>query len=154
MQFPKLPIEPESSELPVQFFYEDTSFELPNPSAITQWLSQVAEMESCRIIGIDYIFCSDEYLYNINLEYLQHDYYTDIITFPYSERPDLQGDLYISIDRVKDNAHALQAHFEQELLRVMVHGLLHLAGYGDKTDAEVAHMRARENFYLAHSVAL
>ena len=103
------------------------------------------EREGCNLTQVCYIFCSDEYLYNLNQEYLNHDTYTDIITFPYSEPPLVEGDIFISIDRVKENASQFGAPFEQELHRVMIHGVLHLCGYSDKSPDEEALMRKKED---------
>lgn len=150
MQFPDLPLEDEGPETPITFFSEDVQFQLTQVDTVCAWLQRVAQQEDKIIREINYIFCSDDFLRAINEQYLQHDYYTDIITFPYDDTEDIQGDLFISIDRVEDNAKTLQVPFLQELNRVMVHGLLHLAGYGDKTEAETVQMRERENFHLAH----
>ena len=146
MQFPSLP--GQAPEPSVSFHFEDVEFELPDEQALTQWLSAVAEAEGKPLGEISYIFCSDEHLRGINVEYLDHDYYTDIITFPY-EGEAIQGDMFISSERVADNAEANGASFRHELCRVMVHGLLHLAGYGDKTEAEAQVMREKEDFYLS-----
>jgi rRNA maturation RNase YbeY len=133
----------------VEFHFEDVDFDMPAPDTVGPWLLDVAEAEGKAVHEIVYIFCSDEYLRRINVEYLDHDYYTDIITFDNSNTPDvLEGDMFISSERVADNARTFQVSFAQELCRVMVHGLLHLAGYGDKTEAETSAMRAKENFYL------
>lgn len=150
MQFPDLPLDDDAPDVPVSFFSEDVKFELTQADAVSAWLQRVAVQESKAIRAIQYIFCSDDFLREVNVQYLQHDYYTDIITFPYDDSDDLQGDLFISIDRVEDNARTLQIPFLQELHRVMVHGLLHLIGYGDKTEAEITTMREKENFHLAH----
>ena len=150
MQFPDLPLEDEGPETPITFFSEDVQFQLTQVDTVCAWLQRVAQQEDKTIREINYIFCSDDFLRAINEQYLQHDYYTDIITFPYDDTEDIQGDLFISIDRVEDNSKTLQVPFLQELNRVMVHGLLHLAGYGDKTEAETVQMRERENFHLAH----
>lgn len=97
---------------------------------------------------ISIIFCSDEYLLKINEQYLGHNYYTDIVTFDYVENSVISGDLFISIDRVRDNAKELNIAFKEELNRVIIHGVLHLTGYKDKTEAEKTVMREKENFYL------
>ncbi len=99
---------------------------------------------------INFIFCSDDYLLDMNKQYLQHDYFTDVITFDYSENNILSGDVFISIDRIKENAGEYKVPFEQELQRVMIHGVLHLAGYNDKTDEEKKEMTDKENEYLFH----
>lgn len=109
------------------------------------WLNNVARKGGRFIENISYIFCSDEYLLDMNIRYLGHDYYTDIITFPYHEGDQLSGDMFISVDRVRDNAAEYGVDFETELRRVMVHGLLHLMGYGDKTAEDVLIMRAKED---------
>lgn len=145
MQFPSLPGEtPEDS---ISFHFEDVEFDLPDEQVLTKWLTEVANAEGQQLGEITYIFCSDEHLRGINVEYLDHDYYTDIITFPYDGEV-IQGDMFISSERVADNAGANGVSFRHELCRVMVHGLLHLMGYGDKTEAEAQVMRAKEDFYL------
>lgn len=114
----------------------------------TQWLQKVASDENATIQNLAYIFCSDEYLLNMNIKYLAHDYYTDIITFPYQEGKVIEADLYISVDRVAENAGEFRVDFRNELNRVMVHGLLHLLGYKDKTTEDVTIMRSKEDYYL------
>lgn len=114
----------------------------------TQWLQKVASDENATIQNLAYIFCSDEYLLNMNIKYLAHDYYTDIITFPYQEGKVIEADLYISVDRVAENAGEFRVDFRNELNRVMVHGLLHLLGYKDKTTEDVTIMRGKEDYYL------
>ncbi|MCL4107804.1 UNVERIFIED_CONTAM: hypothetical protein GTU68_027189 [Idotea baltica] len=105
----------------------------------------MAEVNEVSLQVINYIFCSDEYLLEINQNYLKHDYYTDIISFPYSEKPSpLQGDIFISIDRVMENAKDREISFEKELLRVVSHGFLHFCGYKDKTEEEQENMRRKE----------
>ena len=145
MDFPNLPGNaPESA---IAFHFDDVQFELPDTALLDAWLRSAAESEGKQMGELNYIFCSDERLRAINVEYLDHDYYTDVITFPYGE-DGIYGDVFISADRVRDNAQALQVGFGQELLRVMVHGLLHLAGYDDKTPELKARMSAREDFHL------
>ena len=112
------------------------------------WLIEVAKAESKTIEELTFIFCDDEYLLDININHLGHDYYTDIITFPYKEGELIKSDLYISIDRVRDNATTYHITFEEELARVMVHGVLHLMGYGDKESEDILMMRAKENHYI------
>jgi rRNA maturation RNase YbeY len=108
-------------------------------------LKKVAKKEGYSIVGLNYIFCSDEYLLQINKDFLEHDYYTDIITFDQSEvKGKIEGDIFISIDRVKDNAKTVGSTFTQELHRVLAHGLLHLTGYKDKTPKDAKKMRAKE----------
>lgn len=135
-------------ELSIQFFAEDVEFMLGDPEPASAWLQEVISREGCQLHGISYIFCSDEYLHRMNIDFLQHDTYTDIITFPYSAPPVVEGDIYISIDRVRENADSFETGFDTELNRVMVHGVLHLCGYGDETDEEEMKMRDKENEYL------
>jgi probable rRNA maturation factor len=113
-----------------------------------QWIQNIAKQENKTINYITFIFCNDDYLLDINIKYLNHDYYTDIITFPYKEGDDIESDIYISVDRVKENAEDYQESFENELLRVMAHGVLHLIGYGDKTPEQSTIMRAKESQYI------
>jgi probable rRNA maturation factor len=131
----------------VDFHCEDVAPALPDLVQVTRWIAALATDEQLPLVGINYIFCSDEYLLDMNRTHLQHDYYTDIITFQLTEQA-LHGDLFISTDRVADNAQTLGVTFEQELLRVMIHGVLHLAGYGDKTPEEADLMRAKENEWI------
>ena len=146
MQFPDLP--DEEPEIRVSFYFEDVEFELPDEQKLTNWLLGVAESEGKDFVSVSYIFCSDERLREMNVEFLDHDYYTDVITFPYSDDA-VHGDVFISSDRVADNAQSLGVAFEHELCRVLVHGVLHLAGYLDKTEDAERVMREREDFYLA-----
>ena len=110
-----------------------------------RWLAALAQKEGFKIGDINYIFCDDDYLLKINLEYLRHDTLTDIITFDYVENNVLNGDIYISIERVMDNSVIFSVSFEQELLRVLSHGVLHLCGYKDKTKEDAATMRKKED---------
>ena len=147
MKFPELE-SLEQPEQPVSFFFEDVQFELPNDSLLREWLQSVADAEGKPIFEINYIFCSDEHLRGINVEFLDHDYYTDIITFDNSDDVAMRGELYISSERVAENAQTHGVSFHHELCRVMVHGILHIAGYGDKTPEQEAIMREKEDFYL------
>lgn len=132
----------------VKYFFEDTDFKFSGRRLNNFWLKSVASVEA-RVLGsVNIIFCSDDYLLNINKKYLSHDYYTDIITFDYCEKNILSGDLFISIDSVRDNAGFFNVSFSQELDRVMVHGLLHLIGYDDHMDEDIAVMRSKENCYI------
>lgn len=134
----------------VNFFVEEIDFDLDDQKIISQWLEKIATKYDSSIREINYIFCSDDYLLQINKEYLNHDYYTDIITFDNAEEEGLiEGDIFISIDRVNDNAFQLKIAFREELHRVIVHGLLHLLGFGDKSDAEKKVMREKENACLS-----
>lgn len=132
------------------FFTEEIDFELPNQQTHSSWIDQAIQQEAYHLEGLNYIFCSDDYLLGVNQEYLNHDYYTDIITFDNSqEETTVEGDLFISIDRVRDNASQMGKDFNEELRRVMIHGVLHLMGYKDKTEAEERTMREKENAYLS-----
>lgn len=121
-----------------------TEFELNNISELKDWLSRVISSEKYEQGDIDFIFCSDEELLNINQEYLNHDTYTDIITFDYTSNKVISGDVFISIDRVRENSNTFNTGFQNELLRVMSHGVLHLMGYKDKDEDDVKVMRAKE----------
>jgi len=135
------------SEQSIQFFNADIDFQVPSPSETKAWLFTLLNTESRSAESIEYIFCSDEYLLDINKRYLQHDYYTDIISFPIEDDP-IEASIYISVDRVRDNARTLGIEFSDEFHRVLAHGLLHLCGYMDKTDKEEKIMREKENQYL------
>jgi probable rRNA maturation factor len=134
----------------IRFHTEGVSFSLKDKKNTLQWLKKVIEKEGFTLGELNYIFCSDEYLNEVNVQYLNHDTYTDIITFDNSEEPDkIEGDIFISTERVEENARTLQLPFEQELRRVLVHGVLHLCGHNDETDEEESAMRIRENLYLS-----
>ena len=134
----------------IRFFNEDVSYKLTQKQAIRQWLKQQAEAEGYSVGDLNYIFCSDDHVLQVNRDYLQHDFYTDIITFDQSEEGEkIEGDIFISVDRVVDNANQLAVTAEQEMRRVLAHGLLHLCGYGDKTDEEATQMRAKEDEWLS-----
>ena len=137
--------------MPVHFFYEDTSFKLTQARKTSTWIEQVIIQEEYLLKELNYIFCSDIFLYEINKTYLGHHTYTDIITFDYSEKNDyeIEGEIYISVDRVKENAVTYQKPFNQELLRVIIHGVLHLLGYRDKTGEEQKEMRKKEEACLS-----
>lgn len=129
----------------IDFFYEDIDFLLQDESLYELWLEKLEGKLGVELKKITYIFCSDEYLLKINQEHLNHDYYTDIITFPYMQGKVIESDIFISIDRVKENAEQVSVPFNKELLRVMAHGILHLAGYGDKSQEETLEMRQMED---------
>lgn len=137
------------SEALVSFHSEAINFQLAQETSIQQWINEVIEDQGANLVNLSYVFCSDEYLHAINLEYLNHDTLTDIITFPYLEPPNVEGDIFISIDRVRENAETFKVSFEQELRRVIIHGVLHLCGQGDKTEEEAAQMRKKEEAALA-----
>lgn len=131
----------------ISFNYE-TDFLLNNEVALSDWISSVILAEGCTEEEINYIFCDDEYLHKLNVEFLNHDTLTDIISFDYSIGKNIQGDIFISIERVRDNAKDFGVDFYEELRRVMVHGVLHYCGYKDKSEEEVKLMRHKENQYL------
>ena len=128
----------------IEFHYE-YDFKLKNEKEYSDWLKRVISSEQKQLNGLNFIFCSDDYLLDINQKYLNHDTYTDIISFDYSEGNLLQGDIFISIDRIKENALKFKVSFEEELRRVMVHGILHYSGYNDKTSEEKELMRNKED---------
>ena len=132
----------------IRYFNEDIKFVLKQKLLNNRWLKTVAGSEMRRIGDINIIFCSDNYILDVNMKYLEHDYFTDIITFDYCEKDILSGDLFISIDSVRENASFYGTDFEDELNRVMVHGILHLIGYDDHSENDIAQMRAKENYYL------
>ena len=129
----------------IEFTFVEIEFELDNTTELDAWLKKTIEREECRLHSLNFILCSDEYLHRINVEYLNHDTLTDVITFPYEQPPIVHGDIFISLDRVRENAKKYDVHLNTELHRVMVHGVFHLCGYGDKTESEAKAMRAKEN---------
>lgn len=116
---------------------------------IRTWIKSTIMKEGKKLGTLDFNFCSDEKLLEINREYLQHDYYTDIITFDFTKNNAVSGDIYISLDRVKDNSHTHKTTYNSELMRVIIHGVLHLCGYKDKTRKDAALMREKEEYYLS-----
>jgi len=133
----------------IHFFTEDVIFTLKQKSEIRNWILTTVKNESYRLKELNYIFCSDEYLLGINQQYLNHDTYTDIITFDTSEEERVVvGDIFISIDRIRENADKFKSAGRDELHRVMIHGVLHLLGYTDKGKKEKAQMTDKENQYL------
>lgn len=133
----------------INFYSEDIEFNLPNHSTIFDWINKTIENEAKVLRHINFIFCSDIYLHKINLEYLNHNTLTDVITFPYAEGKNIEGDIFISIDRIRENAKSYEVSFKNELHRVMIHGTLHLLGYLDKTAEDKTQMTQKENEYLA-----
>ena len=138
----------------IRYFQEDIRFDLKQKMQNNRWLKMVAGSEMRRIGAVNIIFCSDNYILDVNMRYLQHDSFTDIITFDYCEKDILSGDLFISIDSVRENALFYGVPFADELDRVMVHGLLHLIGYDDHTEEQIREMRAKEDYYLQMKAAL
>lgn len=134
----------------IQFFTEDISFALDEEDKTIAWIDQVLQKDGYKAENINYIFCSDNHLLAMNQQYLNHDTLTDIITFDHSEQTkNLEADIFISIDRVKENARALKKDFVNELHRVIIHGLLHLFGFKDKTEVEKQEMREKEDACLS-----
>lgn len=133
----------------INHFTEEIDFVPDNWTTIRKWISEVISDKKFSTGTINYIFCSDEYMLGINKQYLDHDTYTDIITFDYTTGKVISGDIFISIDRVKENAGLFKTTFEKELHRVIIHGILHLTGQKDKTDSQQKEMRAQEDRYLA-----
>ncbi len=132
----------------IKFINHDRKFTAQGKTFIKSFITGLFQKEKKVAGDIQYIFCSDEYLLEINKQFLQHDYYTDIITFDLSSGEAVDAEIYISIDRVKDNAAQFGVPFQQELLRVLFHGALHLCGYRDKTKGEITLMREKESEYL------
>lgn len=133
----------------IRFFSEDTDFLYKGKDSVRKWYKFAAETEIRKLGQINIIFCSDNYILDINMKYLQHDYFTDIITFDYCEGNTLSGDLFISVDSVRENAVYYHTEFKDELDRVIIHGLLHLVGYDDHKPEDQAEMRAKEDYYLS-----
>ena len=130
-------------------FSSQNDFVLEQSERVEDWLKAAAVKESYGIDSLGYVFCSDDFLLEINQQFLDHDTLTDIVTFDYTEGTILNGEIYISTDRVADNAKDFNVDFDTELRRVIIHGLLHMCGYGDKTDDEKSHMRKKEDEYLS-----
>ena len=126
-------------------FYSETDFRLKDKRKIRRWINQIASIEGHELSAINYIFCDDNYLAELNQKYLDHDTLTDIITFDFSEGKKLSGDVFISIERVHENAIIFNTKPKDELHRVMIHGILHLCGYKDKNKEEAKAMRSKEN---------
>jgi len=135
------------SQSKVCFFFDEVSPWLPDRSSLKKFIESIFKKEGYKLASLNYIFCTDERLLQINRDYLRHDYYTDIITFGLVQDP-IEGEIYISIDRVRDNAVQLGVSFKSELHRVIFHGVLHLCGYKDKTSAQEQEMRRKEDYYL------
>lgn len=146
--FTKFEIMRTASKSTVSFFFQ-TAVSLRERTRLKQFIVQIFKAEGRPLDSLNYIFCTDEELLTINRDYLQHDYYTDIITFELNGKAEpVLGEIYISVDRVRDNAASIGTSFRSELHRVIFHGVLHLCGYKDKTPADEKKMRAREDHYL------
>lgn len=130
-------------------FYNNTTFSLKNKNKIKKWIIECIEEEEHEINEIQYIFCDDSFILELNKKTLQHNYFTDIITFQYNNKKEpIQSEIYISIDTVKSNAKLFNTNFQKEILRVIIHGVLHCCGYNDKTKAQEKQIRDKENYYL------
>jgi len=134
--------------MPVKFFTEETTYNLKNRIKIKNWINDSISNENAICGNINFIFTSDNYLLEINKEYLKHNYFTDIITFNYCENNVINGDIYISIDTVRNNSERFNVSFINELHRVIIHGILHLVGFDDKNEEQKKIMREKENEYL------
>ena len=132
----------------INLFFEDVEIPGLNSEFFCSWLSDVCEQEGKVLGEVNLIFCSDEYLLDVNQKYLNHDYYTDIITFDYVKGKTISGEIFVSLQRISDNASTLSKNYEEELRRVLAHGILHLSGYKDKSEEEEKEMRRKEDFYL------
>lgn len=136
--------------IPIHFFIEDIVFVLKKKTSLRQWINETILKEGYILKELNYVFCSDDYLLKMNIQYLNHDTYTDVITFDTSEESKfISGDIFISIDRIKENSEKFQSDYITELLRVMIHGVLHLLGYPDKTKTEKEQIRTKEDYYLS-----
>ncbi|MBS1554827.1 MAG: rRNA maturation RNase YbeY [Bacteroidetes bacterium] len=135
--------------MPIRYFSEQVEFKIKNKRKTSIWIESIAKKEKKGIGDLTYVYCSDDYLLSLNQKFLNHNTLTDIITFDYSEAKTLSGEIYISIERVAENAEKFKVTFEDELHRVMIHGVLHLAGYKDKRPAEKALMRKKEEASLS-----
>jgi len=134
----------------ILFRNADKTFLFPDKKGLKQFIELLFKKEKKGLYELTYVFCSDEYLLGINRDFLQHDYYTDIITFDLSENPkQIIGEIYVSIDRIKDNSKTLNTSLKEETLRVLFHGALHLCGYKDKTKTDIIKMRKKEEQYLS-----
>lgn len=129
-------------------FFSETQFNLKDEVFVKDWISKTIASEGFKLGDLTFIFCDDECLHKINLEFLKHDTLTDIITFDYCIGKEIHGEVYISIERVTENASEFEVSFKEELLRVIIHGVLHLCGYKDKSLDDERQMRYKENFYL------
>lgn len=134
----------------IKYFTEDISFKLSHPRKTASWIKSTIHAEDFILGDVNFIFCSDKYLHSMNVEYLKHNTLTDIITFDNSEEDELiTGDIFISITRVRENAKTFDRPFDEELHRVIIHGVLHLLGYSDKTSSKQKQMRKKEDAYLS-----
>ena len=144
--------EPEEEDTGIFFACHDVDLDITDPDGWSAWIQEAIDEEGYELTRIDYIFCSDEFLLEVNRTHLDHDFYTDIITFPLNPNP-IVAEIYISVERVKENAQQFSKSFLDELHRVMIHGILHLCGYEDHEDLDVAMIRKKEEYYLKKLVA-
>ena len=140
---------PFGEEDDINFHFEDVKFDFPDTHIIISWLKSALSSNNKKLRSLNFIFCSDNYLHEMNVKYLYHDTLTDVITFSYSDDDELEGDVFISTDRVRENATELDIPFHNELHRVMIHGVLHLLGLNDKTKADKENMTLNENKLLS-----
>ena len=133
----------------IYFFKSKVHFRFSKKTAITQWIRSNIRKVHKKPGSINFVFCSDDFLLEMNKKYLKHNYYTDIITFDYSEKNIVNGEVYISIDRVKENAGLMEVSFQNELCRVVIHGVLHLLGFSDKTSSQKKQIRRKEDACLS-----
>jgi rRNA maturation RNase YbeY len=129
-------------------FHSEVPFEIPDTDATVLWLSSIISQENYNEGEVSIVFCDDEFLHKLNVEFLNHDTLTDVISFDYSIGKEIHGEIFISIERVRENANEFNQNFDTELSRVMAHGVLHYCGYKDKSTSEAAIMRSKEEFYL------
>jgi rRNA maturation RNase YbeY len=134
--------------MPIKFFNEDYSYQLKSKKILKKWIDNTIQNERCQTGDINFIFTSDQYLLSINKKYLNHNYYTDIVTFNYCTENTINGDIFISIETVKNNSRRFDVNMTDELHRVIIHGALHLIGFDDQNDDQKALMREKENYYL------
>jgi rRNA maturation RNase YbeY len=138
------------NKIEINFFTEELTFILPQKKNIRKWIEEIIHRENKKPGILNFIFCSDAYLLDLNIKYLNHNTFTDVITFDQSlDGTDISGDIYISIDRIKENAKTFKTRFNSELNRVMCHGILHLIGYNDKTSEESRIIKGKEDYYLS-----
>lgn len=132
----------------VNYFFENTDFRIKKKNSITSWIKSIIKSEGKKTGTLNFIFCDDSFLFDLNKKYLKRKNFTDVITFDYSEGNTVSGDIFISIDRIKENSKQLENPFMDELFRVMAHGVLHLAGYSDKDNRKKLVMTKKENIYI------
>jgi len=144
--------EAEANDTGIFFTCHDVDLDTLDADTWSTWIKEVIEEEGYELTRIDYIFCSDEFLLEVNRTHLDHDFYTDIITFPLNPNP-IIAEIYISLDRVRENATSYSVSFEDELMRVIIHGILHLCGYDDHEEADIAFIRKKEAYYLKKLVS-